>query len=196
MLTLRVCIEQYIMFWTNTSSIQIYIEQFWTFYIEQFWIFYIEHLWLCYIEQYILLHRAWTTGSGRLARPKNLKTPFYSRYQKFLSRGNSNGSRTMPKFFSIFFFSTNMVARGMQSFCILEGATDPLIEQWLKFFCQFIPDIWWANAENFKSISWVVLDLLPFNWKILAIVGLHAYKLACFVRMQANNCQNFSVKWQ
>ena len=27
------------------------------------------------------------------------------------------------------FFSTNMVARGVQSFCILEGATDPLIEQ-------------------------------------------------------------------
>ena len=28
-----------------------------------------------------------------------------------------------------FFFSTNMVARGIQSLCILEGATDPLIEQ-------------------------------------------------------------------
>ena len=26
-------------------------------------------------------------------------------------------------------FSTNMVARGVQSFCILEGGTDPLIEQ-------------------------------------------------------------------
>ena len=26
-------------------------------------------------------------------------------------------------------FSTNMVARGVQRFCILEGATDPLIEQ-------------------------------------------------------------------
>ena len=32
------------------------------------------------------------------------------------------------------FFSTNMVARGVQSFCILEGATDPLIEQLLIFF--------------------------------------------------------------
>ena len=27
------------------------------------------------------------------------------------------------------FFSTIMAARGIQSFCILEGATDPLIEQ-------------------------------------------------------------------
>ena len=27
------------------------------------------------------------------------------------------------------FFSTNMIARGVQSFSILEGATDPLIEQ-------------------------------------------------------------------
>ena len=51
------------------------------------------------------------------------------------------------------FFSTIMVTRGVQSFCILEGATDPLIKQWLEFLCQFIPDIWWANAESFKSIS-------------------------------------------
>ena len=36
-------------------------------------------------------------------------------------------------FFQIF-LSTNMVARGVQSFCILEGATDPLIEQWPNFF--------------------------------------------------------------
>ena len=51
------------------------------------------------------------------------------------------------------FFSTNMVARGVQSFWILEGATDPLIEQWLKFLSQFSPDMLWTNAENFKSIS-------------------------------------------
>ena len=70
---------------------------------------------------------SWTTGSGRLARPKNFKTPFFSRYQKFLSWGNSNWSRTTPKFFSNF-FSTNMVAGGVQNFCILEGATEPLIE--------------------------------------------------------------------
>ena len=82
------------------------------------------------------------------------------------------------------FFSTNMVPRGVQSFCILEGATDPLIEQWLNFFCQFTMDIWWTNAENFKSISWAVSDLLPFNWKILAIVGLHAYKIGQFVQLQ------------
>ena len=44
------------------------------------------------------------------------------------------------------FFSTNMVARGVQSFYTLEGATDPLIEQWLKFSSQFSPDMWWTNA--------------------------------------------------
>ena len=48
--------------------------------------------------------KSWTTGSGRLACPKNFKTPFFSRYQKFLSWGNSNGSRTTPNFFSKFFF--------------------------------------------------------------------------------------------
>ena len=56
-----------------------------------------------------------------------------------------------------------MVARGVQSFCIVEGATDLLIKQWLKFSSQFSPDMWWTNAENFKSISWVVSELLPFN---------------------------------
>ena len=38
------------------------------------------------------------------------------------------GLETHQNFFQIF-FSTNMVARGVQSFCILEGTTDPLIEQ-------------------------------------------------------------------
>ena len=51
------------------------------------------------------------------------------------------------------FFSTIMGSRGAQSFCILEGATDPLIEQWLKFSSQFSPDMCWTNAENFKLIS-------------------------------------------
>ena len=38
------------------------------------------------------------------------------------------GLKPHQNFFQIF-FSTNMVARGVQSFCILEGATDPLFEQ-------------------------------------------------------------------
>ena len=60
------------------------------------------------------------------------------------------------------FFSTNMAAGGVQSFCILEGATDPLIEQWLKFSSQFSSEMWWTNAENFKLISWAVLELWSF----------------------------------
>ena len=39
---------------------------------------------------------------------------------KILQLGISNRSR---------FFSTNMVSRGVESFCILKGATFPLIEQ-------------------------------------------------------------------
>ena len=38
------------------------------------------------------------------------------------------GLEPHQNFFQIF-FSTIMVARGVQSFCILEGSTDPLIEQ-------------------------------------------------------------------
>ena len=43
------------------------------------------------------------------------------------------GLKPHQNFFQIF-FSTNMVARGVQSFYILEGATDLQIEQLLKFF--------------------------------------------------------------
>ena len=46
-----------------------------------------------------------TTGSGRKSRLKNFKTPFFSRYHKFLPWGNSNMSKTSPKFFSKFFFN-------------------------------------------------------------------------------------------
>ena len=60
-----------------------------------------------------------------------------------------------------------MVSRAVQNFCILEGTTDPLIEQWLKFLDQFTPDIWRANTEDFKSISWAVSDLLPLNWSVI-----------------------------
>ena len=38
------------------------------------------------------------------------------------------GLKPHQKFFR-FFFSTNMVTRGVQSFWILEGAIDPMIEQ-------------------------------------------------------------------
>ena len=44
-------------------------------------------------------------------------------------KNSFHGSKTTPKL-----FSTDMVARGVQSFCILEGATLPLIEQWTKIF--------------------------------------------------------------
>ena len=67
-------------------------------------------------------------GSLALDGAVIFKTPFFSRYQKFLSFGNSNGSKTSPKMF-LDFFSTSMAAGGFQSFCILEGTTDPLIEQ-------------------------------------------------------------------
>ena len=53
---------------------------------------------------------------GPTARSKNLKTPFFERYWKILSRGYSNGSRTLTFFFSFWNISTNMVARGIWSF--------------------------------------------------------------------------------
>ena len=47
--------------------------------------------------------------------------------------GYQMGLEPHQNFFQIF-FSTNMVARGVQSFCILEGATDLQIEQWLNLY--------------------------------------------------------------
>ena len=103
--------------YNNSTKIKGFIQ------ISKFWviIFFIPSN---YIQIYILctqLSKSQTTCSGLCL--KNFKTPFFLRYQKFPSWGNSNGSKTTPKF-----FLTNMVARGVQSFCILEGATDLLIE--------------------------------------------------------------------
>ena len=50
-------------------------------------------------------HIPWITGSGFRTRSKNFKMPLFPRYQKFLSWGKSNGSKTTPKFFSKFFFN-------------------------------------------------------------------------------------------
>ena len=36
---------------------------------------------------------------GQMTCSKNFKTPFFSRHQKFLPWGNSNRSKTSPKFF-------------------------------------------------------------------------------------------------
>ena len=52
---------------------------------------------------------------GHLGSAKKFKMPFFKIYFKILSRGYSNGSRTSP-FFSFSNISTNMVARGIQSF--------------------------------------------------------------------------------
>ena len=76
----------------------------------------IVFVWISFITEVL---RRWVIHGncevpGRSIRSKNFKTLFLSRYKKILPWGNSNGSR------------------GIKSFCILEGATDTLIEQWLK----------------------------------------------------------------
>ena len=108
------------------------------------------------------MHPFWRTphsvlGHGPLALdallvPKISKRHFFQDIQNSFHGVTWMGLKPHQNFFQNF-FSTNMVARGVQSFSILEGATDPLIEQWQKFSCQFSPDMWWKNAENFKSIS-------------------------------------------
>ena len=60
--------------------------------------------------------------------PNISKRHFFQDIKKSFHGVTQMGLEPHQKFFQIF-FSTNMVARGVQSFCILEGATDPLIEQ-------------------------------------------------------------------
>ena len=56
------------------------------------------------------------------------KRPFFQDIRNSFHGVTRMGLEPHQNFFQIF-FSTNMAARGVQSFCILEGATDPLIEQ-------------------------------------------------------------------
>ena len=114
----------------------------------------------------------WTTEAldGRAVR-KISKRHFFQDIKNSFHGVTQICLKPHQNFFQIF-FSTYMVARRAQSFYILEGATELLIELWPKFFNKFNPDMWWTNAENFKPISLLVPDLLLFNWKILAIVGL------------------------
>ena len=117
-------------------------------------------------------HYPWTTEAldGRAVR-KISKRHFFQDIKNSFHGVTQICLKPHQNFFQIF-FSTYMVARRAQSFYILEGATELLIELWPKFFDKFNPDMWWTNAENFKPISLLVPDLLLFNWKILAIVGL------------------------
>ena len=50
-----------------------------------------------------------------------------------------------------FSFSTNTVNRGVQSLCILEGATLPLIEQWLKLLINLAQT---CDEQILKISSW------------------------------------------
>ena len=72
--------------------------------------------------------------------PKISKRHFFQDIKNSFHGVTQMGLEPHQNFFQIF-FSTNMVARGVQTFCILEGAADPLIEILLKFFCQFTPEI-------------------------------------------------------
>ena len=46
-----------------------------------------------------------------------------------------------------------MIARGVLSTGTIEGVVYPKIEQCPKYVCQYIAEIWWKNAGNFKKIS-------------------------------------------
>ena len=61
--------------------------------------------------------------------PKNLKHHFFQDINNSFHGVTQIGLKPHQIFLKIF-FSTNTAARGVQSFCIIEGATCLLIEQW------------------------------------------------------------------
>ena len=85
--------------------------------------------------------KSWTTGSGQCTHSKNFKTSFFFQDIKNFFHGVIEMGLELHQIFSQNFVLTNMVARGVQSFYILESGTNQLIEQWLNFFDQFCPDI-------------------------------------------------------
>ena len=106
---------------------------------------YLEQIDACLGVDFVM---RWT---GKLL--KNLKTPFFSRYSKFLPMANWYRSRTSPKFF----LKKNSNKCGRKScpkFWPKWAVASRLIEQWPKFWYQFSKITWWTNAENFKKIAW------------------------------------------
>ena len=82
--------------------------------------------------------KIWDLNHGSLALDGRLvwkisKRHFFQDINNSFHGVTQIGPKPHQKVLQIF-FSTNMVARGVESFCIIEDATDPLIEQWLKFF--------------------------------------------------------------
>ena len=75
---------------------------------------------------------AWKMSHGSLALDsavvwKISKRHFFQDIKNSLHGVTRMGLKPHLNFFQNF-FSTNMVARGVQRFCILEGSTDPMIE--------------------------------------------------------------------
>ena len=94
---------------------------------------------------------------------KNLKTPFFSWYSKFLPMANWYRSRTSPKFFSK--KNSNKCSRKSRpKFWRKWAVAGRLVEQGQKFFCQFSADTWWTSPENFSSIAWFIFESLLINW--------------------------------
>ena len=83
-------------------------------------------LWQGKAELHILAHGSLALDSAVVR--KISKCHFFQDIKNFLHGVTRMGLKPHQNFFQKF-FSTNMVARGVQSFCILEGATDLLIEQ-------------------------------------------------------------------
>ena len=61
-----------------------------------------------------------------------------------------------------------MDAGGVQSFCILEGTTDPLIEQWQKFLGQLGPDIRWKILSQYLERFQIYGYLTEKFWQVPA----------------------------
>ena len=126
---------------------------------------------------------------------KNLKTPFFSRYSKFLPMANWYRSRTSPKFFS----KKNSNKCGRKSrpkFWPKWAVAGRLVEQGQKFFCQFSADTWWTSPENFSSIARFIFELLANYRNFVVTNGLLMVIVGNVDHKEANCYNKFSVIWQ
>ena len=104
-------------------------------------------------------------------------------------------SKTHPVFFFLKYI--NKYGRQRSSkFWPKWAVAGRLVEQRPKFLCQFSTNLWWTHAENFKTISWLLFELLLNDWKFVVTNGLLLYTFLIFVQQEAICCNKFSVNQQ
>ena len=89
----------------------------------------------------------------------------FSRYSRFLPTGNWYRCRTSLEILYVWKKKFRQI-RSLRHLKLRPkwAVAKRLIEQRQKFYCQFSTEMWWTNAENFKTISRFPFERMQKNW--------------------------------